>query len=153
MKLRLPIRKPLHLYFLATRALTMGVRVALRTPEGAILLVRHSYTYGWHFPGGGVEKGETALEALARELQQEIGAPMPDAPHLHGVYFNPGMSARDHILLYVADLPARVEFQPNSREISEVGYFCPKTLPSDTEEGTLRRIEEIRGTAAPAETW
>jgi len=52
------------------------VRVAaIIVRQDALLLVRHvkqGETY-WLFPGGGVDYGESAAEALARELKEETG--------------------------------------------------------------------------------
>ena len=47
--------------------MTLGVRSAVRSPTGEFLLVRHTYTPGWHFPGGGIEVGQAVEEALAYE--------------------------------------------------------------------------------------
>ena len=53
--------------------MTLGVRAVVRSPNGEFLLVRHTYTPGWHFPGGGSELGQAAEAALADELTQETG--------------------------------------------------------------------------------
>ena len=47
------------------KGLTLGVRAQVYDAAGRVLLIRHSYLPGWHFPGGGVEFGETAPEAMA----------------------------------------------------------------------------------------
>jgi hypothetical protein len=60
-----------HWYFLLRRPMTLGVRVLVRDKSGAVLLVRHSYVAGWHLPGGGVERGETAQDAARKELMEE----------------------------------------------------------------------------------
>lgn len=57
-------------------------RLRRRRHEGALvavyvgqelLLVRPSYRREWHFPGGGVRRGETQEAAARRELAEEIG--------------------------------------------------------------------------------
>lgn len=42
--------------------------------EGKLLWCRHRDRDTWEVPGGHIEEGETALEAAARELQEETGA-------------------------------------------------------------------------------
>ena len=65
--------KYLHIYCKIRRGLTFDVRDIVRTPKGEFLLVRHTYTPGRHFPGGGVEAGQTMEAAQDDELVQEAG--------------------------------------------------------------------------------
>jgi 8-oxo-dGTP pyrophosphatase MutT (NUDIX family) len=77
------------------RPLTMGVRAMVLDGEGRICLIRHSYVAGWHMPGGAIEPGETAGEALARELWEETGLALQGEPELFALYLNRRWSARD----------------------------------------------------------
>jgi 8-oxo-dGTP pyrophosphatase MutT (NUDIX family) len=143
----------LHAYFLMVRGLTLGVRAIVRSDDGKFLLVRHTYTPGWHFPGGGVEKGETTISALANELLQETGLRLEGTPVLHGVFHNNGVSKRDHVLAYLCNVEGIVVSKPTSPEIAEIGYFDVGDLPKDTDPGTMRRMREVIDGTAPCTAW
>lgn len=126
--------------------MTLGVRAAVFDGEGRVFLIRHSYVDGWHFPGGGVESGETMLGSLARELSEEGNIEMRGRPVLHGIFFNGHVSRRDHVALYVV---REFSQQPPviTREITGHGFFAPDALPEGTTRATRRRLDEIlRGT-------
>ena len=145
--------RALHTYFLISRGLTIGVRAIVRSADDKFLLVRHTYTPGWHFPGGGVEKGETTEQALINELRQETGLQLAHKPILHGVFYNNNVSKRDHVLAYICGVKGGIDSTPTSIEIAEVGYFDFENLPSDTDPGTVRRIREIACGDAKTECW
>ena len=143
----------LHTYFLMRRGLTLGVRAIVRSNGGKFLLVRHTYTPGWHFPGGGVEKGQTAEHALRDELRQETSLKVIGKPVMHGVFYNDIVSKRDHVLVYFCDVPEGLLAKAASLEIADIGYFSFEDLPPDTDPGTARRIQEIVTFAEISEIW
>src|SRR5580765_3762409 len=61
------------LRWFVTRPRTLGVRAIVLSPDGRIVMVRHSYVRGWYLPGGGREAGEDPQAAILRELREEIG--------------------------------------------------------------------------------
>src|SRR5258708_4660207 len=86
-----PIAQPLfRLFARANRGMTLGVRGVVLNGAGEVLLVEHTYMHGWHLPGGGVERGETAEAALARELVEEAGVKVIGRPKLCAVHANTG---------------------------------------------------------------
>ncbi len=94
--------------------------------EKEILLLEHWLRPGprWGIPGGFLEYGEQADEALRRELREEIGLELKNIRLLRIKI------AGSHIEFFFyaeADSPAKIK----SREITSIGWFKPDELPDD----------------------
>ncbi len=142
-----------HLGFLLTRPMTLGVRGVVIDDQERVLLVRHGYVSGWHFPGGGVEVGEACAEALKRELEEEARVDLRGEPVLHGLFFNATPSRRDHVAVYVIrDFAVLGERAPDW-EIEEARFFLRSALPVDATPGTRARLAEIFDSAPIRNRW
>jgi len=142
-----------HWWFLLSRPLTLGVRVIVPDDQGRVLLVKHTYVPGWHLPGGGVDRGETTMQAAVRELFEEACLRPLGELRLMSVHANREASRRDHVLVYVCD---RFEFErPFERngEIADIGFFARHDLPGDTSRGTLTRLSEFWDGAPASPYW
>ncbi len=143
----------LHVYFRFARGMTFGVRGVVLNDRGEVFLIRHTYVPGWHFPGGGVEVGETAELSLERELSEEAGIAPTERPVLHGLFFNRRISRRDHVAVYVLRRFRVERVKQPDREIAEAGFFPLDRLPNGTTPATRRRLAEIVSGQPPAMEW
>jgi 8-oxo-dGTP pyrophosphatase MutT (NUDIX family) len=149
-KLRLRL---LHWSFLVTRPMSLGVRAIVISPDEKVLLVRHGYVSGWHFPGGGVEVGETCLESLKRELEEEARIAIEGPTILHGIFFNNQTSRRDHVAAYVIRSFQVLGKRSPDWEILETGFFPRSALPEGTTRAARTRLAEIFDSAPLSEHW
>jgi len=147
------LRRAFHLYWLMARGMTLGVRGVVLDGDDKVFLVRHSYVAGWHLPGGGVEVGETFLEALRRELVEEGRIELTGEPVLHGLFFNGHVSRRDHVAVYVVRQFRQDRLPKPNHEIVECGFYAAGALPAETTRGTRLRIAEVLDGVAPIATW
>jgi len=145
--------KTLHLYFRLRRGMTLGVRAAVLSEAGEILLVRHTYTPGWHMPGGGVEPDETLVDALAKELREEANIVLTSPAVLHGIFLNRHVSVRDHVAVFIVRAFAQSAPKQPDHEIAEARFFPLSALPDGTTPGTRRRLAEIIEGNAPSAEW
>jgi 8-oxo-dGTP pyrophosphatase MutT (NUDIX family) len=146
-------RPVLRLYWRLRRPLTAGVRGLVFDEKGHVLLVRHTYIPGWYLPGGGVERGETMLTSLKRELEEEVGVTLTGEARLQGLYANFREFKSDHVALYVVGHGAYEHAPRRSPEIAESGFFPPQALPNGISPSTARRIAEVTEGLAADELW
>jgi len=120
------------------------VVAAIIEHEGRILICRRtaeqSHPLQWEFPGGKVEPGESAAQALARELEEELG--------IRGAA---GQEITRHEYTYAGKDPIRLIFirvtefsgEPENLIFEEMRWETPQRLAGfDFVEGD---IEFIRG--------
>lgn len=129
---------------------TVGVRVLLISGEKT-LLVKHSYTPLWYMAGGAVDRGETALEAVKRELQEEVGIKC-DKFELFGFYYHSQEQHDDYVAVYVVHIDSN-HYCIDRKEISQAEWFAFDKLPTDISPGTKRRIEEYLGIIVKNDRW
>jgi 8-oxo-dGTP pyrophosphatase MutT (NUDIX family) len=147
------VRRVLHAYWRFARGLTLGVRALVVDENRRVFLVQHSYVRGWHLPGGGVETGETVIDALIRELREEANIEPTAPPRLHGIFFNERVSRRDHVVLFVVVDFRQIAAPVPDHEIIAHGFFDLDSLPDDTSAATRARIIEVMGGAPVTERW
>ena len=151
------LRRIFHLYWRINRGMTLGVRAVVLDGDNKVFLVKHTYVSGWHLPGGGVEVGETFLDALCRELIEEGRIELKGEPALHGLFFNSHVSRRDHVAVYVVRQFSQDRLPEPDHEIIACGFFAADALPDETTHGascgSLRYSTARSGSALGARSY
>ena len=116
--------------------LTPAVAAIIRDGSGHVLLIRRGDGRGWSLPGGFMEPGETVVECLVREVQEETGLDV-EPERLVGIYSDPAVNHitfpnGDQVHLVSATFECRVfggHLRPDGDESLDVVYFAPDNLP------------------------
>jgi 8-oxo-dGTP pyrophosphatase MutT (NUDIX family) len=135
------------------RRMTLGTRVLMIDGDKKIYLIRHTYAPGWHFPGGGIEPGETAEQGAAREVSEESGYQVTGKLELFGLFHNILVTNRDHVALFISREFEEARAFRGNLEIAEFGWFGLEELPPETSESARRRIAEVFYDAPKSAHW
>jgi len=146
------LRPFMQSYARMRRGLVLGVRGLVQDDQGRVLLIEHTYIKGWYMPGGGVERGETAEAALAREMVEEAGVEIIGRPTLLSIHDNRRIFPGDHVLIYRIAAWRQVTATQRG-EIAQIGFFAPDALPETTTRATRNRIAEALQGAAIDPFW
>lgn len=147
------INKTLQRFWRYSRGLTLGAQGVVLDAGNRVLLIRHTYRAGWHFPGGGVEKGETVEDALRRELHEEAAVDLTGPPELFGVYANQHLFPGDHIALFVVRAWKSKGFPKPNAEIAEHRLVPWDALPDGTTAPARQRLLEIMTNQPRSAHW
>ncbi len=123
------------------------VVAAIIEREGRILICRRtreqSHALKWEFPGGKVEPGESPEQALARELEEELG--LRQAAGTEITRYEYCYPSKPAILLIFFRVIA-FQGEPANRIFHEMRWEAPERLADfDFVEGDLRFIRELAG--------
>ena len=115
-----------------------SVSVVAVDPRGRLLFVRTSYgARNWQFPGGAIERGESAEQAARREFREETGCDLRAVREIAVIEEQViGTTATTHIF------GGSFEGAPTAdgREIIEVAAFARDALPPKLTARTWTRV-------------
>ena len=120
-----------------TQPAHLGANVIL-TCQGKLLLEKRRDCDLWGLPGGGVKRQETPLQAIAREIYEELGLRISqDKFRKLGVYGEPGRIAayrdgsiwRMVVVVFALDLP-QIPKIVLSHESRDMQFFTKEELVS-----------------------
>lgn len=123
---RLPAWWQLRAVRLGTPNFSVGAMVFLTDDGGRVLLVRPTYRAGWLPPGGFLGRGEDALTALHREMQEELALDVVAEPP-HRVYLD--VQRQGVTFVCAARLPAGAHPRISGPELHEWRWFGLDEIP------------------------
>ena len=133
--------------------IVIGVAAVIWNGDGRVLLIRRAKAPRkgeWSLPGGKVEFGETLVEAVAREIQEELGVVIAVGDLVCIV----DQIDRLEVTHWVAPTyrATIVGGEPSNREpaaLEAIGWFEHDNLPSPLTLATRRALEVQKGGERP----
>ncbi|QOI40490.1 NUDIX hydrolase (plasmid) [Leptospira interrogans serovar Bataviae] len=119
-------------FFFKKKGLRVRVAALIENSQNEVLLIQQKKkdSYYWLLPGGGIEFGESAEDALKRELKEELSLEMKSASFLLlNESIEPG--GKRHLIQLVFSVNVRKEVPElnlNEKAITGFGYFSSAAI-------------------------
>ncbi|HUB65865.1 MAG TPA: NUDIX domain-containing protein [Candidatus Methylacidiphilales bacterium] len=130
------------------RARRTATAAAVFDSQGRMLLHRRSDNNKWALPGGGIEVGETADQAIVREVKEETGYDVR-VIRLIGIYSNPKDTTITYpegdTVFYVSILFECTVIGGTpmlNEESTAIDWFSPTALPEPFHAGHIPRVRD-----------
>ena len=134
----------MRVYWRLTRPVTRGALVAIWN-NGEILLVKNSYVDYYCVPGGYIQGTETPVEAVVRELAEEVSIQVsPEALKLGREETHTWEGKTDVVSIFDLDVDERPVFRVDNREVIDAEFFSPQYALEMNLFPPLRRHIEAR---------
>jgi 8-oxo-dGTP diphosphatase len=130
------------------QAIKTSVVACIIDEQERVLLTRrciHPFCGQWVMPGGKIDLGEAILEALHREVREEVGIEVR-VEGLIDVFEHLSVGAgNDHfVILYYRAAPLSSELRPNGVECTEAVWIDKERLPTfDLTPGTRHILAKV----------
>ena len=118
-----------------TKIIVPGVRALIFDDLHRLLLEKQAHFGSWALPHGCVDIGESAYDAVRREVLEETGVSIREA-ELFGIYTDPKYSVTypngDEVQTFTIAFLVSVwdgKPQPDNDEVAELGFFPLQELP------------------------
>ena len=110
-------------YWRIARPDTYGAFVAV-WHEGRVLAIKNSYRPQWTFPGGGIKTSESAIQAAARELREEVGIKVESSSlGIVAEFICHSEFKKDHATAFEIVLEAEPEVRVDGLEVVEAKFI------------------------------
>lgn len=117
------------MYWFVRRPTTKGVRCIVRN-ENKLLLIQHTYgSRAFTVPGGGINKNESPIEAVRREVFEEVGLKLETVTILDSIFYNKEYK-KDTIYICEANT-AQTEIAIDTSEIKKAAWYERSNLPEN----------------------
>ena len=126
----------------------VSVKALIRDADGKLLVCKEN-SPNWSLPGGGVDHGEEPLEALKRELHEELGITAYSNAQIADV-LTVYVEEKEAWLMWVVfavELPQDVQITPGA-DVTEYTFIDPAEFKHSTQRAAIMITKVLEGAAA-----